>query len=252
MTTISRVEVPTDDGTADGVLAVPDGEGPWPGVLLFMDAFGLRPRLEDMAARIAHEGYVVLVPNVFYRAGRAPIVEVGDLSHPESRSAAFEKLQPLMQQLTPERAAQDAAAYLRFLEEDDRVADGPVGTVGYCMGGALAIRAAAVAGARVAAVASFHGGRLATDDPASPHRLADRLTSAEVYLGHADNDASMPPEQQERLAGALSAAKVPHTAELYEGARHGFTMADTAMYDERATDHHWVRLLDLLDRRLRP
>src|SRR3954463_3127490 len=107
MTSIATVEVPTPDGAADALLAVPDGAGQWPAVLLYMDAFGLRPRLEEMASRIAQEGYVVLVPNVFFRAGRAPVVEVGDLSNPEGRSAAFEKLQPLMKALTPELAAQD-------------------------------------------------------------------------------------------------------------------------------------------------
>jgi carboxymethylenebutenolidase len=249
MAKVSTVEVPTSEGAADALLAVPAGEGPWPGVLLFMDAFGLRPRLADMAFRIAEAGHVVLVPNVFYRSGRAPVVDTGDLSTPEARAAAFEKLGPLMHALTPELATRDAAAYLRFLEDDERVADGPLATVGYCMGGALAIRAAAVGGDRVAAAASFHGGRLATDDPASPHVLAGDL-AAEVYVGHADEDASMPPAQQQRLADALDAAGVRYTAEVYPGARHGFTMADTAMYDEAATEQHWDRLLGLLDRSL--
>lgn len=250
MTSVSQVEVPTPDGVADALLAVPDGDGPWPGVLLFMDAFGLRPRLKEMASRLADEGYVVLVPNVFYRSGRAPVVVLGPLDTPEGRSAAVEKLGPLMQELTPERATRDAAAYLELLAQDERVCDGPMATVGYCMGGALALRAAAVAGGRVAAVGSFHGGRLATDDPASPHLLADRLAAAEVYLGHADQDHSMLPEQQQRLADALESAGVDHTAELYEGALHGFTMADTAAYDETATERHWDQLLALLERRL--
>lgn len=250
MPRVLQVDVPTPDGVADALLAVPDGTGPWPGVLLLMDAFGLRPRLRDMASRLAADGYVVVVPNVFYRAGRSPVVELEGLDAPEGRSAAFERLRPLMQALTPEHAARDAEAYLRYLEQDARVADPPYATVGYCMGGALALRAAAVAGDRVAAVSSFHGGRLATDDPASPHLLAGRL-AGEVYLGHADQDGSMPPEQQQRLAEALEAAGVDFTAELYEGARHGFTMADTPMYDEAATERHWDRLLGLLERRLR-
>ncbi|MDX6327405.1 MAG: carboxymethylenebutenolidase [Nocardioidaceae bacterium] len=250
MTSVTTVEVPTHDGSADALLAVPDGDGPWPGVLLFMDAFGLRPRLRDMASTLAEHGYVTLVPNVFYRAGRAPVVDVGGLDTADGRTAAFDKLRPLIQGLTPELATEDAAAYLQFLEADPRVADPPFATVGYCMGAALAFRAAAVAGDRMAAVAGFHGGRLATDDPASPHLLVDRL-SAEVYLAHADEDGSMPPEQQRRLADALDGAGVRYTAELYDGARHGFTMADTAMYDEAATEQHWDRLLALLDRRLK-
>jgi carboxymethylenebutenolidase len=250
MASVTTVEVPTPDGVADALLALPDGEGPWPGVLLFMDAFGVRPQLSDMASHLAERGYVVLVPNVFYRAGRAPVVAVDDLGTPEGRAAAFEKLAPLMKDLTEDLATRDAAAYLRFLEADEHVADAPFGTVGYCMGAALALRVAAVAGDRVAAMAGFHGGRLATDDPSSPHLLAHRV-SAEVYLAHADEDASMPPEQQQRLTGALTSAGVRHTAELYRGAQHGFTMADTAMYDEAATERHWDRLLDLLDRRLR-
>ena len=245
----STVDLPTPDGVADAILAVPEGAGPWPGVLVYMDAFGPRPRLEEMAGRIASEGYVVVVPNLFYRHGRAPVVELPDLTVPENRAAIFGRLSPLMQSLTPELAMRDAAAYLDFLASDDRVGDGPVGTVGYCMGGALALRTAARFPDRVAAAASFHGGRLATDAPDSPHREFGELR-AEVYVAHADNDGSMPPEQQQLVAETLDAAGVTYRAEQYDGASHGFTMADTAVYDEAATERHWTNLLDLFARAL--
>ncbi|QNN54116.1 dienelactone hydrolase family protein [Nocardioides mesophilus] len=243
----TTIEVPTPDGAADALLAAPTDGGPHPGVLLYMDAFGLRPRIEEMAARLAGEGYVVLAPNVFYRSGRAPVVELGDLTSPEGRHAMFEQLGPLMAALTPDLAMRDARAYLAALEADERVSDGPVGTVGYCMGGALALRTAAEAPDRVAAAASFHGGRLATDAPDSPHRSFGRI-AGEVYVGHADHDGSMPPEQQQLVAKTLADAGVDHRAELYEGAQHGFTMADTAAYDPAATERHWERLSDLFRR----
>ena len=249
-TQTAAIDIPTADGVADAILITPADDGPHPGVLLYMDAFGLRPRLEEMAGQLAGRGYAVLVPNVFYRSGRTPVVELGDLSEPEARSAAFEKLGPAMQGLTPDRAMRDADAYLAFLGSDERVSRGPVGTVGYCMGGALALRTAAHAPDRVAAVASFHGGRLATDRPDSVHLLAGRITG-EVYIGHADKDGSMPPEQQERLTKALTEAGVRNRTELYAGAAHGFTMADTAAYDETATEQHWGRLTDLFERTLR-
>jgi carboxymethylenebutenolidase len=246
---VDRVDITTPDGVADAVLAVPAGEGPWPGVLVFMDAFGLRPRLEVMAARIAAEGYVVCVPNVFYRAGRAPVVELPDLTDPEARSAVFGKLMPLMQALTPDLAVRDAAAYLEFLAAHERVADAPVATVGYCMGGALALRTACSFPDRVAAVGSFHAGRLATDAPDSPHlRFGD--LRAQVYIAHADNDGSMTPQQQEVVEQSLAEAGVTYRTELYQGAPHGFTMSDTAMYDEAATDRHWHNLFALLGRAL--
>ena len=248
-TQTTSVDVKTQDGVADAILAAPAEGGPYPGVLLYMDAFGLRTRLEEMAAHLAAEGYVVLVPNVFYRAGRAPVVEIPGLIKPENRAGIFDQLRPLMAELTPERAMHDAEAYLAFLAENDRVAEGPVGTVGYCMGGALALRTAAHSPDRVAAAASFHGGRLATDDPDSPHRVVDRV-QGEVYLAHADNDGSMPPEQQQRISGALTSAGIRHRAELYDGAAHGFTMSDTAVYDESATERHWERLTDLFRRNL--
>lgn len=246
---VATVDVPTPDGVADAILAVPSEEGRHPGVLLYMDAFGLRPRLEEMARRIAAEGYVVLVPNVFYRSGRAPVVDLGDLSRPENRATIFDKLGPLMAALTPELAMRDAAAYLDFLATDERVSAGPVGTVGYCMGGGLALRTAALAPDRVGAVASFHAGRLATDAPDSPHRSFGSIRG-EVYVAHADNDGSMPPEQQDLVERTLTEAGVTHRAELYAGAAHGFTMVDTAAYDEAATDRHWDNLLPLLARTL--
>lgn len=246
----ATIDVPTPDGAADAYVSAPASEGPRPGVLLYMDAFGLRPRLEEMADRIAAEGYVVLVPNVFYRNGRAPLIDASLLSEAENRAKLFEQLGPFMAALTPDLAMRDAEAYLDWFAKDPRVADGPVGLTGYCMGGGLALRTAATFPDRAAAVGSFHAGRLATDAENSPHRDFGRIT-AEVYVGHADNDASMPPEQQRLVEETLTAGGVRHTCELYDGAHHGFTMSDTAAYDEAATERHWDRLLDLFSRNLR-
>lgn len=245
----STVEIPTRDGVADGFLVAPTKGGPHPGVLFYMDAFGLRPRLEEMAGRIAEEGYVVLVPNVFYRQGPAPLLDLSDLADPEARGRLFEILRPWMAQLGPEPAMSDAEAYLDFLTCVASVKDGPVGVTGYCMGGALALRTAAHRPTQVAAVAAFHPARLATDAPDSPHLLAHRLL-AEVYVASADHDPGMPPEQQARLDEALTAAKVRHLCEQYDGAAHGFTMSDTAAYDGAATERHWKALLELLARNL--
>jgi carboxymethylenebutenolidase len=246
----STVDIETTDGTADAFLAAPEGRGPYPGVLFYMDAFGPRPRLEAMATRIAGEGYVVLVPHVFYRQGRAPLLDLSSMSDPEARGKLFQKLMPWMQQLTPERAMQDADAYVDYLRGHDEVGDGPLGATGYCMGGALALRTAAHRPDDVAAAAAFHPGRLVTDAPDSPHLLVDRL-QAEVYVAAADNDQNMTPEQQKTLDEALTEAGVTHEVEQYDGAAHGFTMSDTPVYDEAATERHWDALLPLLSRRLK-
>jgi carboxymethylenebutenolidase len=245
----STVDVATRDGIADAYLAAPEGSGHYPGVLFYMDAFGPRPRLEEMAQHLASHGYVVLLPHVFYRHGPAPLVDTAALTDPEARGRLFDSIRPWMAQLTPERAMADADAYLDYLAGHDQVPDGPMGVTGYCMGGALALRTAAHRPGQVAAVAAFHPARLATDAPESPHLLVDRL-QAEVYVASADHDASMPPEQQQRLDTALTEAGVRHVCEQYDGAAHGFTMADTAAYDEAATERHWDRLLDLFRRAL--
>lgn len=248
----STIEVVTRDGRAEAFVAHPDDGLAHPGVLVYMDAFGLRERLSDMARHVASRGYFVMVPNVFYRNGRAPLVDLTDLTdlgNPASRGALLETLKPLLKSMTPASAACDADAYLAFLASCEDVTDGPVGIVGYCMGGALALRAAARCPGRVAAVASFHGGNLASESPDSSHLSLDRV-AAEVYVGHADQDQSMPPEQIDRLDDALAASGLRYRTEVYAGASHGFTMSDTAAWDEAATERHWDRLFDLLDRTL--
>lgn len=243
---VSTIDVPTPDGVADAYLATPDDARPVPGVLFIMDAYGLRPQIAQMAERIASRGYVVLAPNVFYRAGRAPVVALPDFSDPDARGAFFPKIMPLIGQLTPEVLERDGGAYLDYLAG---VAEEPFGITGYCMGARVALRIAAAHPERVAAVAGFHGGGLVTDDPDSPHLSVGRLQS-EVYLGHADNDRSNTPEQVATLQGALSDSGVRHRSEVYAGAIHGYTMADTPVYDEQAAERHFRELFALLDRTL--
>jgi carboxymethylenebutenolidase len=239
------IDVTTDDGIADAYLARPDCEG-HPAVLLVVDAFGLRPQIERMADRIAAQGFVVLAPNVFYRTGRAPVVPLDGLGDPEQRASVFERVMPLIRELTPERIVRDGGAYLDRLEQAGR---GPVAITGYCMGGRAAWRIAAAYPERVAALGGFHVGGLVTDDDDSPHRSAGSL-AAEVYLGHADNDRSMTPEQIAEVERALDAAGVRYRSELYRGAAHGYTMADTPAYDEAAAERHYTELFALLERAL--
>jgi carboxymethylenebutenolidase len=211
-----------------------------------MDAFGLRPRIEEMADRIAERGYAVVAPNVLYRAGRAPVLPMPDLADEDARAEFFKEARPLMNELTQQRMATDGGAYLDALAE---VADEPFGITGYCMGTRVGLRIAAAHPERVAALAGFHGGGLVTDDPDSPHRLAGALR-AELYLGHADDDPSNTREQIAALDAALDDAGVRHRSEVYAGARHGYTMADTPVYDEEACERHFAALFSLLDRTL--
>ncbi len=187
------INISTQDGVADAYLSRPPGQdGSYPGVLFIMDAFGLRPRIEEMVDRIAARGFVVLAPNVLYRAGRAP--EMPDLADPVQRDPFFARLRPAMAQLTPERIATDGAAYLDYLGD---LASPPFAITGYCMGGRVGWRIAAAYPERVAALAAFHAGGLVSDDEDSPHLSAGAI-SAELYLGHADNDQSMTPSMSRR------------------------------------------------------
>lgn len=238
------IEVKTHDGAADAYFAKPNDEERHPAVLFLMDAFGLRPRIDEMVQRIASKGFVVLAPNVFYRDARSPIVPLELLDDAERRSELFGTIMPLMQALTGERIVSDADAYLGLLEQEGR---GPVAITGYCMGGRLGWRIATAYPERVAALGCFHAGGLVTDDADSPHLSAGELR-AELFLGHADNDQSMTAENMAALDEALSEAGVTYRAELFEGAAHGYTMSDMAAYDEAAAERHFDELFALLGR----
>ncbi len=249
--TSTTVDVATPDGVADTVLARPDQESAHPGVLFLMDAFGLRDTITAMAERIAAAGYVVLAPNTLYRAGRAPIAPFPDMTDPEARGAFFAALGPVRDQLTTEAVRRDGAAYLDYLSHLPGVAPGPVAITGYCFGGTLGWRIAADHAEQVAALATFHAGNVVTDAPDSAHLGANRI-DAELYLAHADHDQSMSPEMITTAERALDEAGVTYRSEVYDGAPHGFTMADTPSYVEEAGERHFTELFALLDRTFAP
>lgn len=235
------LHIPTADGHADAFAAFPD-HGRHPAVLMYADAFGIRPVLREMAQELADQGYYVLVPNFFYRHGPTPLIELPEYIGEEARSAIVAQLMPLIQELTVERVVSDADAYLSFLTAQHEVSAGPVGVTGYCIGGLLAMRTATAHPDEVAAIAGFHG-PVGADGLDSLHGLI-----AQVHFGHAETDLT--PETLNELNNALDVAGVDYTSEIYPGTVHGFTMSDTDAFNPSALQHHWDRLLPLLDRAL--
>ena len=220
-----EVRIETPDGVADAFFVHP-ATGTHPGVLIWPDIFGLRPAFKDMATRLAAEGYAVLVIN------------------------PFEALMALRNSLTAATAAVDATAFIGFLDQQAAVdTQRGVGTAGYCMGGPLVLRTAAAVPERVAAVASFHGGGLATDKPDSPHRLIPRM-KAQLLIAIADNDDAKEPETKHLLRTAFAAAELPAEIEVYAGAKHGWCPPDSRAYDHTQAEKAWERLLALLGRAL--
>lgn len=227
--------VTTPDGTCPITFHTPDGPGPWPGVVMYCDAAGARDTAREMATHLAGYGYAVLTPDVYYRTpGWAPF----DMATVFGDQAERARLFGMIKEITPARMAMDAAAFFDYLQARPEVTGTAFGTTGYCMGGRTSLTVAGMLPERVAAAMSFHGGGLASDDPDSPHRLADRIRAA-VYVGGAENDASFTPEQAETLDEALTAAGVEHTIEFYP-AGHGFAVPDNAPYDEAAAARHWA------------
>ena len=241
--TAANVEVSTPDGTADCHFVHP-ASGAHPGVLIWPDALGLRPAFEQMGRRLAESGFAVLVVNPYYRTERAPVLPEGASFRDE---ATRKKIFPLMRSLTPETNVTDAKAFVGFLDGRDAVAgDRKMGTMGYCMGGSMTMRTAAAFPDRIGAGASFHGGRLVTDSPDSPHLLVDRMR-AHYLFAIAENDDAKDPEAKNALREAFAAAGLPAEIEVYAGTLHGWCPPDSAVYHEAQAERAWSRLLALFE-----
>jgi carboxymethylenebutenolidase len=247
----TNVEVKTADGTCDAAFIHP-ATGSHPGVLIWTDAFGLRPSMREMARRLAADGYSVLVPNPFYRVAKAPVFEIAsnfNFADPPQRA----KLTPLMGSINAEGAAErDAAAFIAWLDMQRQVdRSKKVGTQGYCMGGPLVVKTAAAVSTRVGAGASFHGGGLVTDNANSPHLLAPKI-KGRMYFGIAANDDMQQPDAKTKLKEAFAAAKVPAEIEVYPQAQHGWCVSDMPkqpngqpIYSKADADRAWGKLIAL-------
>jgi carboxymethylenebutenolidase len=243
-----NVTIKTPDGTCDAAFIHPT-TGAHPAVLIWPDAFGLRPVMREIGKRIAGEGYSVLVPNPFYRLAKAPVFEDPSKFN-FANQADMAKLQPLMGSINaPGAAERDATAFIAWLDMQRQVdKTKKVGTQGYCMGGPLVVKTAATVPNRVGAGASFHGGGLVTDQPSSPHLLAPKI-KARMYFGVASNDDMRQPDAKVKLKEAFEAAKVPAEIEVYPGALHGWCVRDMPLQDGKpiykmdAAERAWGKLV---------
>lgn len=245
---MSKIGIRTTDGLCPSYVYRPQGAGPWPAVLVYMDALAIRPAMLELGQRLASCGYFVLLPDLFYRVGSyAPMEPREVLGEPDKRAVLFGKYMP---SAAPALIMSDTRAFLDFLAAQPDVRPGPIGTTGYCMGGGLSLRAAGHYPDEIAAAASYHGGKLATDAPDSPHLLAAKI-KARVYVAGATDDSSFPDEMKVRLEGALSEAGVTHQIETYP-ARHGWVLSDMPVHDAAEAEHHWRSLTALFDATLKP
>jgi carboxymethylenebutenolidase len=244
---MSKIEIKTRDGLCPSYIYRPAGAGPWPAVLVFMDGPGIRPAMLQLGERLASHGYFVLLPDLFYRAGPyAPMDPKSLFSDPEKRKVLMEKFFPAA---ASANVMADVPAFLDFLAAQPDVRPGGIGVTGYCMGGRLALIAAGTYPEQIVAAASYHGGRLANDDPDSPHRLAQKM-KARIYVAAAIEDQSFPDEMKTRLEKALTDAGVDHRIETYP-ARHGWVFPDFPVYDAAASERHWQSMLALFDSKLK-
>lgn len=239
-------DIDTKEGPIETFICHPERRGPWPAVIFFMDAPGVREELHDMARRIATVGYYVILPNLYYRQGRG-ITLPPDCT--VEGSAAFKRMFELMGTLSNAVIAKDTGILLNFLESQPAARKERVGALGYCMSGPFAVTAAAHFPDRIGAAASYHGVFLATDKPDSPHLLADKMR-CETYLAFGEKDHLTPPAQIETVRAAFEKAGAKFEIEIYPGAGHGFVFPGRANYVKAAAERHWERLFELFGRNL--
>ena len=244
---MNKIDIRTRDGICPSYVYRPTAGSPWPAVLVYMDGLAIRPAMLELGERLAGYGYFVLLPDLFYRSGPyEPMDPHTVFSDPEKRKVLMEKYFALA---TPANIMSDTGAFLDFIAAQPDVKPGRFGTTGYCMGGLMSLTAAGTYPDRIAATASYHGGRLATDAPDSPHSLAPRIQSR-VYIAGAIEDASFPDDMKARLDKALGDAGVNYQIETYP-AKHGWVFRDTPVYDAEAAERHWRSLTALFDAALK-
>jgi carboxymethylenebutenolidase len=244
---MTRIEIRTRDGICPSYVYRPTTSGPWPAVLVYMDGLAIRPAMLEVGERLATYGYYVLLPDLFYRSGPyEPMDPKVVFSDPEKRKVLMEKF---FARATPAAIMSDTAAFLAYLSIQPDIKPGGIGTTGYCMGGLMSLTAAGMYPDQIVATASYHGGRLATDAPDSPHLLAPKVKS-KVYIAGAIEDPGFPDDMKDRLERALTQARVDHKIETYQ-ARHGWVLRDTPVYDAAASERHWQTLTALLDATLK-
>lgn len=251
----NRVDLQTDEGTLDAYIfhpaafalsaSAPRPVASWPAVVMYMDAFGIRPALCDMAERLASHGYVVALPNLYHRTPFEPF----DPKQVAVEGPERARFKGMVASINGPMVMRDTAAVLAHLDTLPTVKRWPMGTLGYCMGGGYALAAAGTFPDRITVAASFHGGALATERPDSPHLLASKMR-ARIYVGAAGIDPTFPDEQRQRLQTALDTAGVNYAIETYENAKHGFAVNGHLVYDKDASERHWERLVRLLQETL--
>jgi len=244
-----ETEIKTDDGIMDTFVCHPEQDGPHPAVIMYKDAPGMREELRDMARRLATVGYTVLLPNMYYRTGREGQYGFDPLEIREDEKQKA-RMYEVMNTLTNARVVADTKGLLQSIDQCEAAAPGPAGCVGYCMSGQFVMSVAAAYPDRFAAIAAYHGVKIITDQPDSPHLVADRITG-EVYLGYASDDPHVPDAELAAMPGTLQAAGVNHTIEIYPNTEHGFVFPQRAVYKKPAAERHWETMLALFDRGLR-
>jgi carboxymethylenebutenolidase len=245
----NEIIIETSEGQLDAFICYPEEGGPFPAIVLYMDAPGIREELRDMARRIGTAGYYVILPNLYYRWGREGAYGF-ELSQIRIKDEEREKMFGLMNAATTEKIVDDTRAILTFLDSDPNANSDAIGCVGYCMSGKYVVQVGATYPDRFKAIASYYGVGIQTEDKQSPH-LSAHLIKGELYLAFAEEDEYVPPSLLKSIPEEMDKSGVNYRMEIYPGTGHGFAFPERAAYVKPAAERHWERMLALFDRNLK-